>query len=322
MGQRDFLSNFSSNLPFSPPHVMGILNITPNSFSAVGRFQEIDQALAYAEQMATDGAAIIDIGGEPTNPGVHPVVSLQEELDRVIPVVEALSKNISIPISVDTSKPEIMRAAIAAGASMINDVRALQLPGALEVVAEAQVPVCLMHMNDAKNMHAAPSEPRPQGSVAGVSKLNNYPYASSFEISPNINLSEGVLSNGFCLNEIKQFLQLRVEACIAAGISRENIILDPGIGGGHFGKTTTQNLQILANLSELKSLGFPILIGVSRKMFIGEILDIPVEERLYGSLAAAVMAVANGASIIRAHDVKATVQAMQIANAIIEEQQS
>lgn len=263
---------------------MGILNITPNSFSHVGRFFSCDESLKYAEQMVADGAAIIDVGGEPTNPGVHPVVSLQEELDRVLPVVEALAQRIPVPISVDTSKPEVMREVISKGASFINDVRALEIPGALEVVAKAQIPVCLMHM-------AFPS---------------GKPDAESTWLLPNEDI----------VQHIKNYLSQRVEACLSAGIAREQIVIDPGIGGGNFGKSTAQNLQILARLDEFKSFGLPILIGASRKSFIGEVLNVPVEERLYGSLSAAVISVMNGASIIRAHDVKETVQAVKIVSAI------
>lgn len=264
---------------------MGILNITPNSFSTIGRFVSIKEALAHAEQMVIDGAAIIDVGGEPTNPGVHPVVSLQEELDRVIPVVDVLARHLPIPISVDTSKPEVMREAISHGASFINDVRALQNPGALEVIAETQVPVCLMHMAF------------PEGSVANNTSLET--------TNPDIVFT------------IKNFLQARIDACLNAGIAREKIVIDPGIGSGSFGKNAAQNLQLLAQLDTFKTFHLPILVGVSRKAFIGELLNLPVEERLHGSLAAAVMAVSKGASIIRAHDVKATVEAIKITTAIL-----
>lgn len=264
------------------PQVMGIINITPNSFSTVGRFLSPDQALRHAEKMLAEGAAILDIGGEPTNPGVHPIVSLQEELDRVIPVIEVLSAAIEIPLSVDTSKPEVMRAAIAAGAGFINDVRALQAPGALQVVAEADIPVCLMHMAF------------PEGNPAGKSWWDT---------------EEEVIS------PIQDFLSARVSACLDAGIRCENIVLDPGIGGGNFGKSAVQNIQLLSKLETFTLLGFPVLVGVSRKAFIGELLALPVEERLFGSIAAASIAVLQGASIIRAHDVKATVHAVKIAAA-------
>lgn len=259
---------------------MGILNITPNSFSTVGRFLSRDQALRHAESMVAEGAAIIDVGGEPTNPGVHPVVSLQEELDRVIPVIESLADAIAIPLSVDTSKPEVMRAAIAAGAGCINDVRALQDPAALQVVAEADIPVCLMHMAF------------PQGNSAGA---------------PWLDAGEDIVSH------VQHFLHARIAACLGAGIARDHILIDPGIGGGSFGKNAAQNMQLLSRLEPFVALGFPVLVGVSRKSFIGALLDLAVEERLSASLAAAAIAVWQGASLIRAHDVKATVQAVKMA---------
>ncbi len=277
-------------LGLSRPKVMGILNITPNSFSTVGRFLSRDEALKHAENMVQEGAAIIDIGGEPTNPGVHPVVSLQEELDRVLPIVEALAHNIPIPLSIDTSKPEVMREAIALGAGFINDVRALQHPDTLKIIAETGVPVCLMHMA--------------------------FPEGKSAEQQTWLSADEDIVQH------IKHYLSARIEACLAAGITRDKIVIDPGIGGGNFGKDTKQNVEILARLSEFKTLELPILVGVSRKSFIGELLNVPVEERLAGSLAAAVMAVVNGASIIRAHDVKATVDALKIVMAIKETEQS
>jgi dihydropteroate synthase len=271
-------------LDLSTPRVMGILNITPNSFSSIGRFLSVDQAVRYAKQMVADGAAIIDVGGEPTNPGVHPIVSLQEELERVIPVVTALVHELSVPISVDTSKPQIMREAILAGAGFINDVRALQEPGALAVVQQSGVAVCLMHMS--------------------------FPYGKETAIPLD--------PLGACaVDSVSAFLRQRLEVCVSAGIPRSQIVIDPGIGGGNFGKNLQQNLRLLACLREFKKLGAPVLIGVSRKMFIGELLDLPAEERLCGSLAAASIAVNNGASIIRAHDVKATVEAVKIAAAII-----
>jgi dihydropteroate synthase len=271
-------------LDLSCPQVMGILNITPNSFSTVGRFLSRDDALKHADNMVQFGAAIIDIGGEPTNPGVHPVVSLQEELDRVLPIVEALAHNIPVPISIDTSKPEVMREAMALGAGFINDVRALQDPDTLKIIAETGTPVCLMHMA--------------------------FPAGKSSAQANWLSTDEDVVQH------IKHYLSSRVDACMAAGIFRDKIVIDPGIGGGNFGKNLEQNLQILARLDEFKTLELPILVGVSRKLFIGELLNIPVEERLSGSLAAAVMSVVNGASIIRAHDVKETVQAVKMAVAI------
>lgn len=263
---------------------MGILNTAPNSFSSVGRFLNVDDAVNHAKHMVAEGAAIIDIGGEPTNPGVHPVVSLSEELERVIPVLKVLRQEISVPISVDTSKPEVMEQALAHGANFINDVRALQNSNAMKIVAKAKVPVCLMHMFF------------PWGKPSGF--------------------SEGTLVD-CSVETIIKFLETRIEICLNAGIAQKNIFVDPGIGGGNFGKSLTQNLEILKRLEEFKVLGVPILIGVSRKTFIGELLNLPVEERLYGSLAAAVFAVSKGASIIRTHDVRATVDAIKLANAIM-----
>lgn len=270
-------------LDLSRPQVMGILNVTPNSYCQVGRVASVAEAGAHAEQMVAEGAAIIDVGGEPTNPGVHPVISLQEELDRVIPVVAALTRRINVPISVDTSKAEVMKQAIAHGASFINDVRGLRDPAALRVAAAANVPVCLMHMTF------------PDGNV----KQNSADAAEDIVIT------------------VKNFLRSRLEACIAAGMAQDKIILDPGIGGGSFGKSMQQNLQLLARLGELQELGVPLLVGISRKSFLGELLNLPVEERLSGSLAAAAIAVKNGAKIIRAHDVKATVEAVRVAWAVM-----
>lgn len=272
----------TKTLDLSKPLVMGILNVTPNSFASTGRCQDFQAALSYARQMYEEGAAIIDIGGEPTNPGVHPVVSLQEELDRVLPVVEALARELPIPISVDTSKPEVMSQAIQCGADLINDVRALECPGALEAVAASKAGVCLMHMAF------------PQGN-ADNSQLLDIDIVAS----------------------VKDYLQKRVTACINAGIDLDRIIIDPGIGAGSFGKNLQQNIQLIQRLKEFKTFNLPILAGVSRKTFIGELLNLPVEERLYGSLAAAIMAVNNGAAIIRCHDVRPTIEALKVAVALI-----
>ena len=272
------------NVVLDKPCIMGILNVTPDSFSAVGRFQDVEQAVAYGIDMVENGASVIDVGGEPTNPGKNPVLSLKEELQRVIPVVEKLRQCVDVPISIDTSKPEVMEAGLAAGADIINDVRALRLPGALEVVAKQGAAVCLMHMS------------HPNGVAPGVS-----PYDSSVDM----------------LQTVKTFLQERVAMCLAAGIAKNNIILDPGIGAGSFGKTTVQSLQLMNSFEVLHELGFPILIGTSRKTFIGEVLDLPVEKRLNASVATAVMAAMKGAALIRVHDVQATAEAIAIIDAIL-----
>ena len=254
------------------PAVMGILNVTPDSFSDGGDFFSPEKALQHALEMVEEGAAIIDIGGESTRPGAE-TVSVDEELSRVIPVIEALSAEVDIPISIDTSKPAVMRAAVAAGASMINDVRALQEAGALEAAVDLQVPVCLMHMQgEPQTMQSAPM------------------------------YDDVVLQVG-------DFLQQRVQACIDAGLSRELIVIDPGFG---FGKTVGHNQALLKGLDRLLELELPILVGLSRKSMIAHMLDLAVDERLYGSISLASVAVWQGASIIRAHDVAATLQAVRV----------
>lgn len=270
-------------LDLTTPQVMGILNVTPNSFSAVGRFVSVPDALAHARRLYAEGAAVIDVGGEPTNPGVHPVVSLQEELDRVIPVVAALSKELPIPISVDTSKLAVMCEAIAHGACIINDVRGLEASGAIELLAAARVAVVVMHMR--------------------------YPYGK-----PSVVSSVPAAAN--VVQMVQDYLRQRVAACLAGGISQQHIVIDPGIGHGNFGKDLPQNLQLIAQLATFATFNLPILVGLSRKTFIGELLNLPVEERLHGSLAAAVWAVSQGASLIRTHDVRATVEALRVAVAI------
>jgi len=260
------------------PAVMGILNVTPDSFSDGGRFIGHEAALRRVREMIAEGAAIIDVGGESTRPGA-PAVAVDEERARVIPVIEAIRSESDIPVSIDTSKPEVMRAAVAAGASMINDVRALREPGALETAAELEVPVCLMHMRgEPRTMQQAP---RYDDVVA----------------------------------EVLAFLEARVAACEAAGIPRERLILDPGFG---FGKTLEHNLALFRALPRFVATGLPVLVGVSRKSMIGQVLEVPVEGRLAGSLALATLAVAAGAAIIRVHDVKETLQAVRMACAVRE----
>jgi dihydropteroate synthase len=256
---------------------MGILNITPDSFSDGGSYTTLDAAVRRVVQMVAEGAAIIDVGGESSRPG-SVGISVQEELDRVIPVITKLNQEIPVLLSIDTTKPEVMREAVAAGAGMINDITALQTPGALEIVRATQVLVCLMHME---------GEPR------------------SMQQNPNY---QDVVA------EVCQFLAERVGVCKAAGIAQEQIIVDPGFG---FGKLVQHNLQLLNHLEQLQPLGFPILVGWSRKATVGEILKKPTLQRLYGSLACAVLAVAKGAHLIRTHDVQPTVEAIKMATAVL-----
>jgi len=264
------------------PAVMGILNITPDSFSDGGKFDRPVAALAKAEQMAADGVAIIDIGGESTRPGAQDV-SEQEEIDRVVPVIEAVRAAVDQPVSIDTSKPAVMRAAVAAGAAMINDVRALRTDGALQAAAELQKPVCLMHMlGQPRTMQ---QDPQYDDVVA----------------------------------EVAEFLRQRVADCVKAGLGEDLLVIDPGFG---FGKTPQNNFELLANLRQLQAIGPPLLIGVSRKSTLGVITGREVDERLPASLAAAVLAVERGAQIVRAHDVAETVDALRVARATLESEAS
>ncbi|NOX92681.1 MAG: dihydropteroate synthase [Gammaproteobacteria bacterium] len=260
----------------TPPKVMGILNVTPDSFSDGGLFLSADKALQQAQQMTQDGAAIIDVGGESTRPGAA-AVTVQEELDRVIPVIESIQQECAVIISVDTSKPEVMREAVKVGAGMINDVRALREPGALEAANETGVPVCLMHMS---------GEPR-----------------TMQEKPEYIDV----------VHTVKLFLQERIACCEAAGIPGDALLIDPGFG---FGKTVDHNLQLVKNLYEFTELGKPVLMGVSRKSSIAALLDRPANERLAGSVAMATLCCQYGANIIRAHDVAATVDAVKIYHAV------
>uniref|UniRef100_UPI004047DA16 dihydropteroate synthase n=1 Tax=Rheinheimera sp. TaxID=1869214 RepID=UPI004047DA16 len=263
-------------LDLNRPVVMGILNVTPDSFSDGGRYTQLDKALFQAEQMLNDGAAILDIGGESTRPGAADV-STQDELERVIPLIEAIRQRFACVISVDTSKAAVMSAAVHAGADMINDVRALQEPGALQVAVAAQVPVCLMHM---------------QGAPRSMQQAPQY---------------QDVLS------EVVQFLQQRANECEQAGLLKQHIVLDPGFG---FGKNLSHNYQLLAQLEQLTALGYPLLAGMSRKSMIGQLLNVSVNQRLAGSLACATIAAIKGARIIRVHDVKETVQAVRVVTAM------
>ncbi|BDX06048.1 dihydropteroate synthase [Planctobacterium marinum] len=252
--------------------VMGILNVTPDSFSDGGKFNRFDSALAQAEQMAIEGASIIDIGGESTRPGAAEV-SLQEELERTVPVIEQLSSQIDVRISIDTSKPQVMREAVNAGATLINDVRALQLPGALEIAASSNADVCLMHMQ---------GQPRTMQDAPRYEDL---------------------------LKDIMAFFRQRVTACEKAGIPRTKLILDPGFG---FGKALEHNYEILGQLDYFDELQLPLLIGLSRKSMIGNLLNRSVEQRLAGSLSGALIAALQGAKILRVHDVKETVDALNV----------
>lgn len=256
---------------------MGILNVTPDSFSDGGQFLDPQRALDHAREMVEQGADIIDIGGESTRPGAQ-AVALDEELRRVIPLVEKLAPDLPVPVSVDTSKPEVMRAAADAGAGLLNDVYALRQPGALEAAAATGLPVCLMHMQ---------GEPR--------SMQDNPQYQN-------------------VVAEVKDFLLERAAAAEAAGIPRKNILLDPGFG---FGKNLTHNLTLLRNLHELTATGYPVLVGLSRKRMIGALLgNAPLERRLHGSVTAALLAVQQGATIVRVHDVQATRDALTVWRAV------
>ena len=256
--------------------IMGILNATPDSFSDGGLFLSAGKAVDHVASMIAEGADIIDIGGESTRPGANPVSS-DEENERVIPIISAISQRFDVVVSIDTSKAEVMQAAVTAGASMINDVRALTESNALQVAAEMSVPVCLMHM---------------QG-------------------QPETMQDKPVYSD--VLAQVREFLAQRVEACVMAGMEKSSLILDPGFG---FGKTQQQNFSLLNQLESLSMDGLPILAGLSRKSLIGQTLGLPVAERVYASIALALLAVKNGASIVRVHDVKATCDAVRMFEAV------
>jgi len=257
--------------------VMGILNVTPDSFSDGGDFFCLDDALAQARAMVDAGAAVIDIGGESTRPGA-PAVSAEEEIHRVVPVIEAVHAELSVPISIDTSKPLVMQAAVAAGAGLINDVRALQEEGALEAAAALAVPVCLMHMQgEPRTMQQAPSY-------------------------------DDVVA------EVTAFLMQRVRVCEQAGITRQRLLIDPGFG---FGKDLNHNLMLMQQLETLVATGLPVLTGVSRKSMIGNILVNKVDQRLFGGLALAALAAWQGSVLIRTHDVGATVDAISVIDAVL-----
>lgn len=257
------------------PQVMGILNITPDSFSDGGCFVTPDALQLQIEKMLQAGVAIIDVGGESTRPGAQQV-GLAEELERVVPCIELIRRISDVPISIDTSKPEVMRAAIAAGADMINDVNALRAEGALKAAAELGVPVCLMHM---------------QGEPKTMQQQPEYTDV---------------------IQQVLGFFVERIAACEAAGLARENIFLDPGFG---FGKTVEHNFQMLKKLELFHSLGCPLLVGISRKSMLGAVTGKPVEQRLAGSLAAVVVAALQGAQVLRVHDVAETIDALKVVQA-------
>jgi dihydropteroate synthase len=262
-------------LDLSEPLVMGVLNVTPDSFSDGGRCASRDAAIEHGLRMLAEGAALIDVGGESTRPGAA-AVPVAEELARVVPVVEALAGRGAL-VSVDTSSPVVMRAAVAAGAVLVNDVRALQSPGAIEAVAAAGCAVCLMHMQ---------GEPRTMQADPRYDEV---------------------------VTDIKAFLAARVQACRAAGIAADSLLVDPGFG---FGKTLAHNLTLLARLGELGTLGLPVLVGLSRKSMLAALTGRAVGERLAGSLALALLAVEAGARIVRAHDVAQTVDAIKVWSAV------
>lgn len=264
-------------LDLSRPRVMGILNVTPDSFSDGGSYELVERAVERASQMVEEGASIIDIGGESTRPGAQPV-SENEELDRILPVIEALAPRLSVPISIDTTKPGVMTQAVRAGAGFINDVMALRAPGAIEAAATCGVPVCLMHM---------------QGQPRTMQHAPHY---------------QNVIA------EVKSFLLQQVESCLAKGVRRDRIMIDPGFG---FGKTLAHNLALLKGLRHLVDAGLPVMVGISRKSMIGAILNADVDQRLYGSIATAVMAAEAGAGLLRVHDVKPTVDALQVVSAVL-----
>lgn len=275
----DQLACGTRTLDLSAPVVMGVLNVTPDSFSDGGRHSSRDAALRHAERMLAEGAAIIDVGGESTRPGAAPV-SEQQELDRVVPVVEALCRELDALVSVDTSTAVVIRETAAAGAGLINDVRSLRRPGAMQAVAASGLPVCLMHMlGEPGTMQANPQ----------------YQDVTT---------------------EVIAFLEQRVAACLEAGIPRTRLLVDPGFG---FAKAVSHNLRLLNELDMLGRIGLPVLVGLSRKSLFGEVLGRPVDERLPGSLAAAVLCVDRGARIVRAHDVKETVDGVRFAHAVRQE---
>lgn len=263
-------------LDLATPVVMGVLNVTPDSFSDGGRFASADAAVAHALRMVEEGAALIDVGGESTRPGAQ-AVTAEEEIGRVVPVIEALATRTKVLISIDTSKPAVMTAAVRAGATLINDVRALREPGALQAAADSGAGICLMHMQ---------GEPR------------------TMQVDPHY---------GDVVAEVCDFLRKRAEACMAAGVAPNRLAIDPGIG---FGKRLEHNLALLAGLAALVGLGWPVMVGVSRKSMFGALLGRAVDQRIAGGVAMATAAVLSGASIVRTHEVAPTVDAVKVAMAL------
>ena len=264
-------------LDLTHPKVMGIVNVTPDSFSDGGKYESTEKAVEHALQLVAEGADLLDIGGESTRPGSTPV-SLDEELQRVVPVIEVLSKVAGVPLSIDTYKPEVMRAAIAAGADIVNDVRALQEPGAMEAVVHSNAGLCLMHM---------------QGTPKTMQENPQYTDVVA---------------------EVTAFLRERLASAKASGIAAERIVLDPGFG---FGKRSVHNLALLQELHNIADLGRPLLVGLSRKSVLGQIIGGDVYVRLHASLAASVISAMKGAKIIRVHDVKATADALKVVTAVL-----
>ena len=270
-------------MDLSFPQVMGIVNMTPDSFSDGGNYNNLDDAMRRVDSMIQAGASFIDVGGESTRLGAAEV-SVEEELDRVIPLVEKIARYFDVWISVDTSKPQVITESAKAGAHLINDIRALTEPGAIEAAAKTQLPVCIMHMQgDPKTMQNAPH------------------YQQDI------------------YQEVDQFFTQHINRCINAGIEREKIILDPGFGVG-FGKTLQHNYRLLAKLNNFHHFGLPLLVGMSRKSMIGQVLNVPPQERMIGSISCAVIAAMQGAQIIRVHDVKETFDALRIVQATLAEQ--
>ncbi|CAI0945485.1 dihydropteroate synthase [Serratia proteamaculans] len=261
----------------SHPRVMGILNVTPDSFSDGGQHNSLNEALLHAHALISAGATMIDVGGESTRPGAAEV-SEEEEIARVVPVVEAIARRFEVFISVDTSKAGVIRESALAGAHLINDVRSLQEPGALAAAVETGLPVCLMHMQ---------GEPRTMQQAPHYDDL---------------------------IGNVNAFFQRHIERCNAAGITNQKLLLDPGFG---FGKNLAHNYQLLARLSEFHHFGLPLLVGMSRKSMIGQLLNVPPEQRVIGSVACAVIAAMQGAQIVRVHDVKETVEAMRVVEATL-----